>query len=64
MQVFGFVANGLPIGWPKLDRWHLVKTIWLLRFYISWFQFDPWPYVNVLKTILLGRRVILKLQCI
>ena len=30
---FVFVANGLSIGWPKLDKWHLAKTIGSLRLY-------------------------------
>ena len=29
----GFVVNGLPIDWSKLDKWHLAKkTIGFLRF--------------------------------
>ena len=32
MRVFslGFVASGLPIGWPKLDKWHLAKNHWVI----------------------------------
>ena len=38
-----FVAQGLPMAWLRLNKRLFAKTIWLLRFYVCWFQFDSWP---------------------
>ena len=39
-----FICNlyaSLWFGLCRLDKWHHAKTIRFLRFYVSWFQFDP-----------------------
>ena len=41
------VANGLPIGWPKLDKRHLAKIMGSQGFYVRRLQLDPCPYVDV-----------------
>ena len=65
MRVFcsAFVANGLLIAWPKLDKWDLVETIWSLRFHVRWFQFYSCPHVNLGKIFLSGSRAILTFHC-
>ena len=41
------VANGLPIGWPKLDKRHLAKIMGSQGFYVRRLQLDPCPDVDV-----------------
>ena len=40
--IFVVVTTGLPIGWPKLDQWHLTTARGSLWFYVRWSQFETW----------------------
>ena len=42
-----YVANVLPIGWPKLDKRHLANFIGSQGFYVRRLQLDPCPHVDV-----------------
>ena len=40
-------ANGIQIGWPKLDKRHLAKIMESQGFYVCRLQLDPCPHVDV-----------------
>ena len=41
------VANGLSIGWPKLDKIHLAKIMGSQGFYVRRIHLDPCPNTDV-----------------